>query len=117
MGWRVGQGIGPRLTYRQKKLQDIELSFGDNIKSDAPEDDEEASKHTYARRDTRILVVERKDNFHGLGYNPGMGLNESLGVKDDKRTSKGPQISSMAISIIITFIRGFIQPFSQLGSV
>jgi len=34
----------------------------------------------YAPRDTPTLVVERKDNAHGLGYRPGMGLNDNLGV-------------------------------------
>ncbi|KAF9466188.1 hypothetical protein BDZ94DRAFT_1252313 [Collybia nuda] len=89
MGWRLGQGIGPRITLRQRKLQDMEASFGSRITGDViniPEDDEEGSKHTYAPRDTRILLVDRKDNAHGLGYHPGMGLNESLGVKG----SNGP---------------------------
>ena len=93
MGWRLGQGIGPRLTLRQKQLQDMES--GDKSSSDLniPEDDEEASKHTYSRRDTKILLIERKDNAHGLGYDPGMGLNQSLGVKENEGHSKDPRIS------------------------
>lgn len=59
-----------------------------------PEDDEEASKHTYAPRDTPILLVGRKDNSHGLGYHPGMGLNESLGVKSGGSAS-GPKLSGV----------------------
>src|SRR4051794_28977963 len=87
MGWRLGQGIGPRLTYRQRKLQDLEWG----LPVPAEEDEEEASKHTYAPRDTGMLVVERKDNSHGLGYRPGMGLNESLGVKGASKA--GPKLS------------------------
>jgi G patch domain-containing protein 1 len=86
MGWRLGQGIGPRVTLRQRKMQDLQASSGQNLTGydiDIPDDDEEANKHTYAPRDTPILLVERKDNYHGLGYRPGMGLNESLGVKDN----------------------------------
>lgn len=95
MGWRLGQGIGPRISLRQRKLQDMQASFGSRITGDViniPEDDEEASKHTYAPRDTRILLVDRKDNTHGLGYQPGMGLNESLGVKGSNGTA-GPKLA------------------------
>jgi G patch domain-containing protein 1 len=87
MGWKVGQGIGPRLTYHQRKLQDLELG----LPTPAEEDEEEASKHTYAPRDTGIVVAERKDNSHGLGYRPGMGLNESLGVKGAGKA--GPKLA------------------------
>lgn len=46
---------------------------------DIPDDDQEASKHTYAPRDTPVLLVARKDNTHGLGYVPGLNLQQSLG--------------------------------------
>ncbi|THH28376.1 hypothetical protein EUX98_g5824 [Antrodiella citrinella] len=88
MGWRVGQGIGPRLTYEQRREQDIALGY-----SPMELDDEEAKKHKYPRRDTPLLLVSRKDNSHGLGYKPGMGLNESLGVQDGAGV-KGPQLAS-----------------------
>lgn len=89
MGWRVGQGIGPRITYEQRKAQDKTLSLRAE-----DGDDEEAKKHMYPRRDTPLLIVQRKDNSHGLGYTPGMGLNESLGVQGGAG-SKGPKISGM----------------------
>jgi G patch domain-containing protein 1 len=83
MGWRLGQGIGPRVTLRQRRLQDLQAtSPGQSFATaalDIPEDDEEGKRHLYAPRDTPLLVVERKDNSHGLGYKPGMGLNESAG--------------------------------------
>ncbi|KAG6839878.1 hypothetical protein C0991_010860 [Blastosporella zonata] len=97
MGWRLGQGIGPRISLRKRKFQDMQLSFGGRVSSELaniPDDDEEASKHTYAPRDTPILLVERKDDSHGLGYNPGMGLHESLGGKGAPEGSKGPRISA-----------------------
>lgn len=99
MGWRLGQGIGPRVSLRQRKLQDMQAiqattgSRGSTDILDVPDDDEEANKHTYARRDTPLLLVERKDNSHGIGYTPGMGLNESLGASAN--TSKGPQLACM----------------------
>ncbi|CAL1714480.1 unnamed protein product [Somion occarium] len=88
MGWRPGQGVGPRLTYEQRKAQDRTLGFASN------EDDaeHEAKKHMYARRDTPVLTAARKDNAHGLGYTPGMSLNESLGVGGMKGPS-GPRLA------------------------
>lgn len=79
MGWKLGQGIGPRLTWRQRRKQDLQA--GANPNDLAPSDDEEANKHTYAPRDTAIPNIDRKDNWHGMGYKPGMGLHESMGTK------------------------------------
>ncbi|KAF7345375.1 G-patch domain [Mycena venus] len=94
MGWRLGQGIGPRVTLRQRKLQDLQASGRRVTEADiAVPDDEEATKHTYAPRDTVVLAVERKDNSHGLGYHPGMGLNESVGGARGGATS-GPKLAS-----------------------
>ncbi|KAG6816148.1 hypothetical protein H0H87_008325 [Tephrocybe sp. NHM501043] len=97
MGWRLGQGIGPRISLRKRKFQDMQLSFGGHVSSELdniPEDDDEASKHTYAPRDTPILLVDRKDNSHGLGYNPGIGLYDSLGGKGGSESSKGPRLAA-----------------------
>ncbi|KAJ4474861.1 hypothetical protein J3R30DRAFT_3337189 [Lentinula aciculospora] len=94
MGWRVGQGIGPRISFKQWRLQDLQSSARAGLTLPRDEDSEEASKHTYAPRDTPVLVVERKDNSHGLGYRPGMSLNDSLGVKSGNGSSTGPNISS-----------------------
>lgn len=96
MGWRVGQGIGPRLTWRQRKQQDLQASTGPEVDVNSileDEDSEEASKHTYAPRDTPILLVDRKDNAHGLGYKPGMRLNDSLGVSKGTEGPKEPNLS------------------------
>src|ERR1700733_7675076 len=98
MGWRVGQGIGPRLTWRQRKLQDLQASTGSEVDVNSILDDgdtEEAKKHTYAPRDTPILLVDRKDNAHGLGYRPGMRLNDTLGVSKRAEGPKGPNLSGM----------------------
>ena len=97
MGWRIGQGIGPRITWKQRKLQDLQASVGSRIGADdinVSEDDAEASKHMYAPRDTPILIVDRKDNSHGLGYHPGMSLNETFGVKS-RGDAAGPKLASM----------------------
>ena len=94
MGWKVGQGIGPRLTHAQWKAQSA--GFLDPSKEVAgdEEDLEEAKKHTYPRRDIPVMLAPRKDNFHGLGYSPGMGLNESVGYgAGGERGPSGPKIS------------------------
>ena len=101
MGWRHGQGIGPRLTWRQKKLQDTQVKSTriltlDDLKLDPNEEDEEAQKHTYPRADTPLTVVPRKDNTHGLGYTPGLSLSDALGNDRDSKPS-GPRISSRVI--------------------
>lgn len=99
MGWRIGQGIGPRLTYAQRKVQDS--GFMDySREADGNEADEEAKKHTYPRRDTPVIVSQRKDNFHGIGYVPGMSLQESLGSRHGESTRKGPNISGMLLKSI-----------------
>jgi G patch domain-containing protein 1 len=100
MGWRIGQGIGPRVTLRQRKLQDMQALSGRRVLGAdivIPDDHEEANKHTYAPRDTPILVVERKDNSHGLGYHPGMGLAESVGGKSGGVS--GPKLAGRGFSI------------------
>ncbi|KDR80804.1 hypothetical protein GALMADRAFT_135911 [Galerina marginata CBS 339.88] len=98
MGWRLGQGIGPRISLKQRKLQDVQAydaATGARYSGgalDVPDDDEEAGKHTYAPRDTPVLAVRRKDNSHGLGYVPGLSLNESLG-ENVAGGSKGPRLA------------------------
>jgi len=93
MGWRPGQGIGPRLTYEQSKRR----SEQDGTPLPAVED-AEAMKHTYAPRDTKMLSVSRKDDFHGLGYTPVMGLRSSSKQATDV---SGPRLSSMHLPRIV----------------
>ncbi|KAF8806855.1 DUF1604-domain-containing protein [Phlegmacium glaucopus] len=97
MGWRLGQGIGPRISLKQRKAEDT-LAYQPTTGTrytghtlELPDDDEEASKHTYAPRDTPVLHVNRKDNSHGLGYVPGLSLNESLG--GNSGVSQGPRLA------------------------
>ncbi|KAH7909692.1 hypothetical protein BJ138DRAFT_195776 [Hygrophoropsis aurantiaca] len=88
MGWRLGQGIGPRITWRQREIQ-----FGRNPDVDSTEADEEAKRHMYAPRDTPLLIVGRKDDSHGLGYNSGLGLHATLGSQGPNNDTKGPKLA------------------------
>ncbi|ORY80267.1 hypothetical protein BCR35DRAFT_304462 [Leucosporidium creatinivorum] len=84
MGWRDGQGVGPRVTFEQRKKQAVELG----LKLDAEEDDEdgagEASKHYFAPLDRPLKLLEAvgisSDRGWGLGYKPGPNMAKALGV-------------------------------------
>lgn len=82
MGWRPGQGIGPRVSYQQRRRQDERAGI-----PPIPED-LEAEKHTYAPRDIKIPNIPAKDNAFGIGYVPAAGL--STGSQDKV---SGPIIS------------------------
>ena len=103
MGWRLGQGIGPRISLKQRKAEDAlayqpatgERHTGHTL--ELPDDDEEASKHTYAPRDTPVLHVKRKDNSHGLGYVSGLSLNGILG--GNSGGVQGPRLAGMFVCL------------------
>jgi len=82
VGWRPGQGIGPRISYHQRRLQD-ELAG-----VPPPPEDPEAEKHTYAPRDIKIPNIPAKDNAFGIGYVSAAGLST---MSQDK--GSGPLIS------------------------
>lgn len=93
MGWRPGQGIGPRVSWRTRKIQDL-LAAGKSLNGvdiNALDDDEEAKRHLYPPRDTVVPRVAMKTDAHGIGFKAGAGLNESLGQK--RPQTKGPQLS------------------------
>jgi G patch domain-containing protein 1 len=88
MGWRPGQGVGPRITWRQRKIQDL-LAAGkliNGINIDELDDDEEAKKHMYPQRDTPVIKLQRKNDRRGLGFIPEQGLRERLGEKRVEQT-------------------------------
>nr|VWP02234.1 Extracellular lipase (EC [Ganoderma boninense] len=92
MGWKLGQGIGPRLTYTQWNARNAGFLDPSKEVEGNEEDLEEAKKHLYPRKDTPVLLFRRKDNFHGLGYTPGLNLNESVGgeqARGDLNISSG----------------------------
>ncbi|KAI0034482.1 hypothetical protein K488DRAFT_83992 [Vararia minispora EC-137] len=94
MGWRPGQGIGPRITWRQRKIQDILASgrsLNDiNVDKLAEDEDSEALKHMFPPRDTVAPVLPRKKDVHGLGFVPGDGLDS----RSRSKSSAGPKLSA-----------------------
>lgn len=71
--------------------------YGDT--SSSLDDDEEAKKHMYPPRDTRVHNFRRKDDSFGLGYVAGKGLAEL--VRDDPgiKGNLGPNISGTRLLI------------------
>ena len=93
MGWRPGQGIGPRVSWRTRKIQDL-LAAGKSLNGvdiDALDDDEEAKRHLYPPRDTVVPRVLMKTDAHGIGFKAGAGLIDKLGQK--RPQTKGPKLS------------------------
>lgn len=88
MGWREGQGVGPRV---QRKMVD-----DDN-------DDDGGETYTLAPINTAIIALERKTNTNGLGYTSQPGLEKRL-EKPTKKTistsSKTGMRGSMGIGVL-----------------
>ncbi|KAF9321820.1 hypothetical protein BG003_010844 [Podila horticola] len=61
MGWKPGQGIGPRVIKKQKLPQDTTLS---------DDEDDTPANITFAPIDSAIVVFANKFNVHGLGFDP-----------------------------------------------
>lgn len=89
MGWRLGQGIGPRITYQQLRAQEGNpIQPGEQI-------DEENLKHLYAPRDTKLVIYNKKENAFGLGYAAGEGLTDLVrGSNGGVEAESGPNISA-----------------------
>ncbi|ORY34948.1 hypothetical protein BCR39DRAFT_563551 [Naematelia encephala] len=83
LGWRPGQGIGPRVTLRKLKRQEGKLAKSrvgiEEADEDEEMDDVEASKHTFAPRDVRLVVYPAKEDREGLGYEKGKGMGRLPG--------------------------------------
>jgi G patch domain-containing protein 1 len=95
MGWRLGQGVGPRVTYDQLRKQDLvssSLAVSSSV-NELDEDDEEAKKHLHAPRDTAIIVFRPKENSFGLGYAPGAALSEMFHEHGSEKNTGAPKIS------------------------
>ncbi|EIW71722.1 hypothetical protein TREMEDRAFT_27509 [Tremella mesenterica DSM 1558] len=94
LGWRPGQGIGPRVSRRKLKLQEARLG-GKGVVDEGDEemDETENSKHTYAPRDVRLVTYESKDDRAGLGFEKGRGMGRltgKIGPGDDPDEEDDP---------------------------
>ncbi|WWC73506.1 uncharacterized protein I206_107477 [Kwoniella pini CBS 10737] len=109
LGWRPGQGIGPRVTLRKLKLQQGKLGGSRvGMTQEVDEEDEEGSKHTYAPRDAELLTFESKEDKQGLGFVKGRGMGSLPGkrptmgsrrpddIEDDPYVEAGPSSRHLA---------------------
>ncbi|KAI8394021.1 uncharacterized protein BYT42DRAFT_609781 [Radiomyces spectabilis] len=97
MGWKPGQGIGPRLSQKQKR----------DLGEDEEEDDDDAMLNvTFAPRDTPIVDFTNKTNAHGLGYDiekyvPQVAemrrLRDLKGSRETDETFGGTQRSAFGV--------------------
>ena len=76
MGWREGQGVGPRVSLKARKR--MARDIGIRLEDDSDDMTGEASKHTYAPLDRPLVVYPAKENSAGLGYNSGATLSQAL---------------------------------------
>ncbi|KYM96018.1 PREDICTED: G patch domain-containing protein 1 homolog [Cyphomyrmex costatus] len=75
MGWKPGQGIGSRLTKKEKqkiKLRNEKLKLAQNnpemIESNSEDSDDESTNITFAPDDYEPFRCKPKDNYFGIGY-------------------------------------------------
>lgn len=75
MGWRPGQGVGPRLTSKQKKKLQKKKGL------DVSDDDSDGEEITFAPDDFDQYVCRPKVNTFGMGY-IGLSMDSILGAKN-----------------------------------
>ncbi|XP_006822594.1 G patch domain-containing protein 1-like [Saccoglossus kowalevskii] len=87
MGWKKGQGIGPKIKRKTKKKNESK-TYGcapppDSSSADEDED-EYAVGHYFAPKDAETFLFKPKDDVHGIGYqgiNPNTAL---LGTRESE---------------------------------
>ncbi|CAD5114731.1 unnamed protein product [Dimorphilus gyrociliatus] len=65
LGWREGQGIGPRIRKKVKKTNKI---YGCSMNPQSDSDDDYPSNVTFAPKDIPPIKLQPKDDVKGLGY-------------------------------------------------
>ncbi|CAG8525513.1 10696_t:CDS:10 [Cetraspora pellucida] len=90
MGWREGQGIGPRVK-RKKKDNDV---FED---IDNEDNDDQMPNALFAPKNTSIVSFEQKSNNYGLGFNPFENAPEFV---VQSSISKGTSMSDFHTSLM-----------------
>lgn len=80
MGWREGQGIGPRISAKARRRQAKELGIRLDLEE---EDDAMVDKHLFAPLDRPLVLYPEKTNAWGLGYKAGATLVDSIGSTSD----------------------------------
>ncbi|EHY56192.1 hypothetical protein HRR90_006983 [Exophiala dermatitidis] len=98
MGWREGQGIGPRVK-RAARLDD-----DDGV--------EPAEEHLFAPEDVRIVSYEKKTDHKGLGYE-GMGSKDLEATTTSRRMQEDSAMHDDAPKDELSSARIFAPKFAQ----
>jgi G patch domain-containing protein 1 len=88
MGWRDGQGIGPRITWKARKRQAAAL--GINLGLDESADDPEREKHLWPPIDRPLVLFEQRLENEGVGYVRGRRLDD---LASSEQRKPGPTTS------------------------
>lgn len=93
MGWRDGQGVGPRVTFSQRKKQAFELGVKLGEMDGEDDGEGEASKHYFAPLDRPLASLESvgvaSDRGWGLGYKAGPTLARATAMTSNGRGKLG----------------------------
>ena len=85
MGWRDGQGIGPKV-HRKAKLDDDGLTEGFG------------EVYRFAPADSSIISIPRKDNLKGLGYRGEARLDGSVANEQPQRATEDSRMEGWPVS-------------------
>lgn len=72
MGWKPGQGIGPRISGKKMRRRRLRLGQNTADDEDLPMDD----SHTFAPKDTILRAFDPKEDQQGLGFQKGAGMGQ-----------------------------------------
>jgi G patch domain-containing protein 1 len=103
MGWRPGQGLGPRVTY--KRRNELLTMLGKSASSDEKED-KEAEKHLWPPPDTPMPVFSTKQDSKGLGWSgqtQSVSLDEALRrarAEGDSKTAAGKKTGGFGLGAL-----------------
>ncbi|XP_055356999.1 G patch domain-containing protein 1-like [Paramacrobiotus metropolitanus] len=82
MGWKPGQGIGPRLRKTDKYLRRVQQGLiPSGTFTDAQDADSRAGGKLFSPDDVVVPKIDAKSNFHGLGYK-GIDLSGKSGTRE-----------------------------------
>ena len=88
MGWRPGQGIGPKV--RRRARDDYDLGEGD-----------EQDTNLFAPENSKMISFVKKDNYKGLGYSEAAPLCKPL--KGSRPTIKVGQKQKAKVASRLSF--------------
>lgn len=108
MGWKPGQGVGPRVPFarRQVQMREAGLLGPQADQEDFEVDSDEAKRHLYAPIDQPMNLYENKENTWCLGYVPGPSLMHDL----DHRQASDSKGKGRAMNEQVTNLDGKRMP-------